>query len=60
MVAPDNAPLIVPRDEAAMAAAFATALTHNAGPANQDRARAEYDAAAMFTRYRSLLGCAPR
>jgi glycosyltransferase involved in cell wall biosynthesis len=57
MVAPENAPLIVPRDEAAMAAAFAAALTLGAGAANKARAQAEYDSAGMFARYRGLLGC---
>jgi glycosyltransferase involved in cell wall biosynthesis len=59
MVAAENAPLVVPRDEAAMAAALGTALTLGAGKANQARARVEYDAAAMFARYRDLLGCVP-
>jgi glycosyltransferase involved in cell wall biosynthesis len=57
MVAAENAPLVVPRDDAAMAAAFGAALGLGAGVANQARARAEYDAAGMFARYRGLLGC---
>jgi glycosyltransferase involved in cell wall biosynthesis len=56
MVAEENLGLIVPRDDAAMAAALARGLGSSAGEANRVKAQAEYDQAAMFARYRVLLG----
>jgi glycosyltransferase involved in cell wall biosynthesis len=56
IVSRENIPLIVARDAGALAGAFARALAANAGEANRAKARAEFDQAAMFARYRALLG----
>ena len=60
MVSAENLPFIVARDAAAMAAALRRAVSTGAAPgaANQARARAEFDQAAMVGRYRALLGLA--
>jgi len=60
MVAPDNAPYIVPPgDEPALATALATLaadprLRTRIGTANRQKARAEYDEAAMVAAYRQI------
>jgi glycosyltransferase involved in cell wall biosynthesis len=58
MVAAENRDLIVKRDAGSLAGALRQALASAAGAANRARARAEFDQAAMFRRYRSLLGIA--
>ncbi len=56
MVSAENAGLVVTRDADALAAAFGRAMQPGIGEANRARAHAEYDQAAMFARYRVLLG----
>lgn len=64
MVASDNLPLIVGRDdELALAAALdalveAPGLRRAIGDANREKARAEHDEAAMIASYRALYGAA--
>ena len=64
MLAPDNRPLVVARDdEAAFTAALDSLaarpdLRRAIGRANRERAAAEYDEAAMIARYAALYGAA--
>jgi len=64
MLAPDNRPLVVARDdEAAFAAALDSLaarpdLRRAIGRANRERAAAEYDEAGMIARYAALYGAA--
>ena len=64
MLAPDNRPLVVARDdEAAFAAALDSLaerpdLRRAIGRANRERASAEYDEAGMIARYAALYGAA--
>jgi glycosyltransferase involved in cell wall biosynthesis len=59
MLAPENAALLTPRDNAALAAALDVllgdaGLRARLGAANRARAEAEYDQAAMFAAYEAL------
>jgi glycosyltransferase involved in cell wall biosynthesis len=59
MLAPENAALLTPRDDAALAAALDmllgdAGLRARLGTANRARAEAEYDQAAMFAAYEAL------
>jgi L-malate glycosyltransferase len=64
IVAPDNLPYIVPRnDENALADAIRTlavdpSLRHRIGEANRHVASSQYDESTMFARYRQLYGSA--
>jgi glycosyltransferase involved in cell wall biosynthesis len=63
MVAAENAPFVVPRDDAALATALArlaadAALRHAVGAANRAKATRDYDAATMFAAWGGLLGAA--
>jgi glycosyltransferase involved in cell wall biosynthesis len=64
MLAAENAPFVVSRDETAFAGAIETLLVHPdraraVGAANSARALAEFDQEVMFARYRGLLDLAP-
>ena len=63
MVAAENAPFIVPRDAAALAAALArladdAGLRGTVGAANRAKAARDYDTATMFAAWGQLLGAA--
>ena len=64
MLAAENAPYVVAGDDAALAGALRAlledaALRARLGAANRARAEAEYDEAAMFARWRSLMDGPP-